>query len=328
MKIKLILIAFILMHCFTGSISGIELTVTSTFENDNLFKPIKIIETGDCIYLFDTADQSLKVFTKNNALIKTIGRKGGGPGELMNATDFCVTEDNIYILDSYKIEVFLKKDGKHLYSRQLRTTGGIKFCIDGDSFYLSSISAQKGGKLIKKYIDDNRELKLVHSFLDCIPTGSRDLISIYKNFGTLTSQKGNIYFAYLISNKVLEFSRDGKLLNQFTVPIRPVDFKNLKFVQKGNQMRLRLDRGINVELREEGEDLYLLSYDETGDSLICKLEKGEFKEIYRMKEKIISFDISEKEIWALGVMEDIEVLVYKIHGDTEAPRGKKIGGNL
>jgi hypothetical protein len=244
---------------------------------------------------------------------------------MINGTDFCVTDDKIYVLDSYKIEVFSKKDGKYLHSRRIKTAGAIEFCIDGDQFYLSSISTQKGGKLIKKYIDRG-ELELVNSFLDCTPIDTRDITPIYKNFGTLTSLKGKVYFAYLISDKVLEFSREGELLNQFTVPIRPIDVKKLKPVQKGAQVRLNLDKGINIELREEGENLYLLSYDETGDSLIFKLEKGEFKETYRIKEKIISFDISGKEIWTIGAIEleeDVKVLVYTIPGSREIPGKKK-----
>lgn len=315
MRIRFTVIAIILLSFFSDSNAAERISLTSRFVNKNLFLPIKIIVYEGYIYLFDKADQSLKVFIRDGKLIRTIGKKGEGPGELRNATDFWVNNDKIYILDSHKIEIFSKKNGKNLSSKRLRTSSSMKFCIDQDSYYIFSIAFREGDKLIKRYLDKG-ELEYVSSFLDCAPLEkSGDLAPIYKNFGSLACLDGKVYFAYLLSNKILEFSKNGKLLNQFKVPIRTLDIKKLKIKRQGSQMRLDLNRGVNLELRRVDGDLYLLSNDEKGDSLIFKLENSEFKEKYRIKEKIGSFDISGNEIWTMGSIDgiDIEILVYKIH---------------
>lgn len=324
MRIRFIVIAIISLSFFSHSIPAERISVTSRFVNENIFQPIKIIVSGGHIYLFDKADQSLKIFTKDVKLIRTIGRKGEGPGELRNATDFWLTNDKIYILDSHKIEIFSKKNGKNLSSKRLKTSSSMKFCIDRDSYYISSIAIRKGDKLIKKYLDKG-ELEYVNSFLDCTPLEKDDFATIYKNFGSLACLDGKVYFAYLLSDKILEFSEDGKLLNQLTVPIRIFDIKKLKMRGEGSQIRIDLSRGVNHELRRVDGNLYLLSNDEKGDSLIFKLENSKFKEKYRMKEKIGSFDISGNEIWTIGSIDgiDIEILVYKIHKESSQ---KETGG--
>jgi hypothetical protein len=304
----------ILLFFPSGSIYGVRLPIASRFENENIFKPVKIIISNSLVYLLDKTDQSVKVFTRDKKLVRTIGRKGAGPGELMNPSDFQVLNGNVYLLDFDKIKVFSQKDGQYVTSRKITTFNTMKFCAYQDKFYISFAAFQKGGKLIKTYIagENKGELQLVHSFLDCTPLKNNNFISIYKNFGSLACLKGKVYFAYMLSNKVLEFSENGKQLNQLTVPIRPFDVEKFKFESKGPGMNLTLDKGVNRTLRPVGEELYLLSQDEHGDSVIFRSEKDKFKEMYRLKEKIVSFDISGSEIWAIGHLEDIEILIYKI----------------
>jgi hypothetical protein len=317
MRIKFMVIAIILLLFFSYSIPAESISVTSKLVNENIFMPIKIIVSESHIYLFDTADQSLKIFTREGKLIRTMGRKGEGPGELRGATDFWVINDKIYILDSHKIEIFSQKNGKYLSSKRLRTSSSMKFCIDGNNYYVCSLAYRKGDKLIKKYLDKGElELKYINSFLDCTPLENSDNFApIYENFGCVACLDSKVYFAYLLSNKILEFSENGKLLNQLTVPIRSLDINKLNVKRDG--MRMHLDRAVNLELKQVGGNLFLLSNDERGDSLIFKLEDNRFKEKYRMKEKIASFDIFDNEIWTIGSPDGmaIEILAYKIHSD-------------
>lgn len=320
-KIKFTMSVFVLIYFYTAFLfSDVRLTAASNFTNDNVFKPVKIVMSEDRIYLFDSADQSLKIVSKDNKIIKTIGRKGEGPGEVRNSTDFTVTGEKIFLLDVNKIEIFSKKSGNHLASKRIiETVRPIKLSLNGDTFYLTSMEFQKGGKLIKKYNEKNKtELKLSQSFLECTPVDGKSLTNFYKNFGSLAFRDGKVYFAYLVFNKVLEFSRDGQLLNELTVPFQPIDLENLKMKMTGSQLRLSFDKGVNVELRQKGKDLYLLSCDENSESVIYKLENGAFKEKYRMKEQIASFDISGSEIWAIGMIDDeINILVYKTQGKSK-----------
>lgn len=322
MRFKLFTVTMIFMTCsfFSFYLPAVSLEVTARFSHDNIFKPVKIAGAAGKIYVLDTADQSLKVISKDHGLINSIGRRGEGPGELKNATDFCLQNGKIYVLDSHKVEVFSLDTNKYLSTRRMKILSPMKLCVQRDNYYILSLAFQKGKKLIKKCSDNmvRGELDVVCSFLDCFPLKKGNLTYIYKNFGSLAFFKGKVYFAYLLSNEILEFSGHGELLQRFTIPISPIDIEKLKAEKKNQAMRLHLDRAVSLEFKQQGEALYLLANDEQGDSLIFRLKKGKFKEEYRVKEKIVSFDIVRNEIWAIGSMagEEPEILVYRINEES------------
>jgi hypothetical protein len=316
MKTSMILVTLVLASVFaaTGHNYGVTLSVASSFQHDDLFKPNKIIEDGGLIYLFDSADQVMKVFTKEGKLMMRFGKKGEGPAEFINATDFCIADEKVFIKGKRKIAVFSQKNGNYLYERRLVTPSSLKFCKNGKEYYIFSLAYQKGANLITVCRDNGEpNLQLSHSFLECIPIKQDNFITMYKNFGCLAYFKERIYFAYMLSNTILEISPKGKETNRWTVPIPSIDVDKLKIIQKNSQMLLDLDRMVNADIRVKERNLYLLSNNEKGEAVIFKFEKNGFKETFRMKENIFSFDVSGYEIWAIGfIEEDIEILVYKI----------------
>jgi len=314
MIIKIFLIFITLLLVFSNCLYAETLPVASRFRNkDNIFEPIKIIASERNIYLLDKEDQAVKIFTKEGKFLKAIGRKGQGPGEFRNATDFLIAGDKIYILDSYKIEVFEEKDGSHILSKRLKTMNSMKFCMNKETYYIFSLAYQRGDKLIKKYLDKG-EFKLVNSFLDCFPMENGNIASMYKNFGFIAYLKGKVYFAYMLSNLILEFSEDGKLVNRLKAPLRTIDIEKQEIKKTERQWLLNISSPAIQDIRVDNDNLYLLSSDEKGNSLIFKLENNVFTEKYRMKEKIVSFDISGKELWAIGSLNnvDVDILVYKL----------------
>jgi hypothetical protein len=311
MRAKLIIFCIVILVSFLNlNLFSEKLNVAYKIENDNIYKPVKIIVYEKEIYLLDLADQSIKVFDKKGVLKRSFGKKGEGPSEIKNATDFSVFKGKVYILDSSgrKFELFSVKDGKHLGSKKFIAFNPIKFIISKGSFFISTLSFQPGQKIIKKFEDNtDNSLKSTLSFMNCIPMRSDDFSVIYNNFGFITEYKEKIYFAYTVTNKVVEYRKDGKKLREFILPLKPIDLK--KEISKGNTI---LKTGVNFDIRNCDGELFLLANNiETRQKKIFKLVKNKFKQLYTIEENIISFDIDNNELFGLN-FEDSIVFVYKL----------------
>jgi len=71
------------------------------------------------IYIVDGGNNRIQKFRKDGQYLQTIGRKGQGPGEFENPYDVWVdSEDNIYVSEGMKIQVF-NKNGEFIKSVKL-----------------------------------------------------------------------------------------------------------------------------------------------------------------------------------------------------------------
>jgi hypothetical protein len=302
--------AVILITLLTVSVFPEKLNVVYKIENDYIYKPIKIIVYGKEIYLLDSGDQSIKVFNKKGELKRSFGKKGEGPEEIKNATDFFIFKGQVYVLDSAgrEFELFSVKDGKHLGSKKIVAFNPFKFIISRNSYFITTLSFRPGQKIINKFVDDtDNRLKLTLSFMDCVPMMTTDFSVIYNNFGFITEYKEKIYFAYTVTNKVVEYSKGGKKLREFILPLKPIDLK--KHITPSNTV---LRTGVNFDIRSHEGKLFLLTNDiETKQKKIFKLFGNAFKQLYTIEENIMSFDIDNNELFGLNLVESI-VLVYNL----------------
>lgn len=91
------------------------------------------------IYVLDFMDRTVKSFSPDGQFRRNISRKGQGPGEVLNPYAFCIDkQDNINILDSWKIEIL---DNKGTYIRTIKLED-----------YAEQISANEIGQLVLGYI--------------------------------------------------------------------------------------------------------------------------------------------------------------------------------
>jgi len=309
MKRNYFCMLFLLIFVY-GNISGEELIARSQFKSRNLLLPIKIVVSNGLIYILDKGDESIKVFNIQGELMVSFGKKGEAPGEFYCAADFFVDNGRVYVLDTCKskIEIFLTQNGSHISTRNLKISNPFKIAIDNGKIFVSSISFLKGQKIITSLVEEAENFKIENSFLECIPLEGIELNKIYKNAGVLTANKGKLYFAYILSNKILEFSDEGKLLKEYFIPIKSIE--KLEIGIKNNQMLLK--SALNYDIRAKRNKIFLLSRNEKGESFIFELKNGKFQEKFKIRDKIISFDITDNEI--LGIEEEKgEVLIYKVN---------------
>jgi len=309
-RIICFLLLFILFQFFVSLnlISG-EIIKKSLLKAESILKPIKLDIFGNQIYVLDGAERSIKILDTKGNLIKTIGKRGQGPGEFVNATDFYIDKNHIFVLDvgGLKIETFSRENKKHVSTKRILVNNPFKFSASKNYFFIVSIAFHKGQNII--HVLEKKDFKEVNSFLNCYPLKKMDFSLLYKNFGLVSSTENKVYFIYLISNKILEFSEGGVHLNTYYLPLESLDLGNLKIDKKMNQRILK--KALNYDIRSTKGKTYILSRDKEDNSLIFSLENGKLKEEFKIKDKLVNFCITQKKIW--GINSDMQLVSYEVN---------------
>jgi hypothetical protein len=207
-------------------------------ENLSFKEPSDIVrDSVGNLYLLDTGSNRIQKLDSEGKFIKTIGRKGQGPGEFQAATSMDIDKDNslfVFDLGSRRIEV-LSSEGKPLRTIKFRAVppGRIRLLEHGlivKGGYLDSGVLMGWRKKLPKLLeilDLNGKTKL--TFGDA--TDYRDgITNHYANIFDLdTDAEKNICLSFLFQNRIEKYTPDGKLLWQAD---RPLNF-GTEVIEKG-----------------------------------------------------------------------------------------------
>jgi len=201
------------------------------------------------IYVLDVRDCRIQKIDAGGKFLKSIGRRGQGPGEFQSPFSMDIDDaDNLFVFDArgLKIEV-LSSDGKPLST--------IKFETYGNHLIrrLKSRQFVKGGSLpLRDLMDGSKRLPKLLSVVD------RDGRT-QKTFGEATDYKDalvnstansfyfdkdaqeNICFSFWYQNRVEKYASDGTLLWRAD---RPLNY-GTEVIDKG--MVERSERGITIQ---------------------------------------------------------------------------------
>lgn len=184
------------------------------------------------IYVLDFMDKTVKSFSPGGQFRGNISRKGQGPGEIVNPIVFCVdNQDNVNILDSWKIEIL---DNKGIYIRTIRledfaeqiSENKIGQLVLGFMARVRTIS-KKGEMFYKVATLDSKDDKICDIYLKKQPYGlniqSQDIFLRYPYFVRwANNSKGNIYIGTADRYEIVVFSPEGQKLFKFTKEYEPV----------------------------------------------------------------------------------------------------------
>jgi DNA-binding beta-propeller fold protein YncE len=98
------------------------------------------VDSKDNLYVLDAENAHVKVFDESSECLKTVGEKGGGPGQFTKPVDIAIDQnDNLYVADSAdaRIQIF-DPNGRFLVSFGSLGSGG------GYFKQLSSVTASEG----------------------------------------------------------------------------------------------------------------------------------------------------------------------------------------
>ena len=105
-----------------------------------------VVDEEASIYVLDTQDAHIKVFDKTGNYVRTIGRKGQGPGELDSPWTLTVNRvaGELAVLQLARRISFFKTDGTFLRHQSINDSSTAKFDSRGNIYILEQVRSKNG----------------------------------------------------------------------------------------------------------------------------------------------------------------------------------------
>ncbi|MCM8803467.1 MAG: NHL repeat-containing protein [Candidatus Omnitrophica bacterium] len=246
-------------------------------ENYIFYNPssLKVDMMGN-VYVVDSNNHRIQVFTKEGNFLRTIGRKGEGPSELFNPTDIFVKEDTLYISDTGNMRIQVA-DLKGKFRKIIKLNFRPMYILVNkkEEIYVHKLVDvfNPSREFLIKIISKNGEK--ISEFHEAIKTPER-VTNELLNFVSITmDSKENIIVAHkFLINRVVKYNNQGKYLSEFKTLLKAAG----PFMKVSSYDLIGFTQWITCGVRDR---IYLLSY---------KFEKN--KKDFLMGNEIYQFDSS------------------------------------
>jgi len=219
-----------------------------------LGRPLALAVGADCLYVADAMDCAVKVFTKEGRFLRSVGRKGAGPGELSFPSGVAAIGNAIVVADklNFRIQTF---DG----GGTVRGAFKVPFAPDrvfalGEERLLvtSNPTGRRSGERLLHIYD--RAGRLVWEGLEA-SASSDPIADTFRNMVLVCpGERGEFRVVYRSGDRtVRNFSASGALLAKIDVDAR---YASISVNLSAGRGALRLD-GFCWAAASDGELLYL-----------------------------------------------------------------------
>jgi hypothetical protein len=187
---------------------------------DSLYfsRPVAIVYDQNSLFVLDSEEEEIRVFSKSGTLLSSFGRKGQGPGEFQMPADIDILGDKVYVADGANRRVqILDKRGKYLAGFTTPFWPQRILALNPERIVLGHIPSGLSGneKVLHCY---NSQGKLQWESMDSYFSGDsvydlmRNRIFIKKGKG------GDIYFIRSSADRIIRrVSKDGTLVGEIEV---------------------------------------------------------------------------------------------------------------
>jgi len=178
------------------------------------------IGNNNLVYILDSGNHRVQIFDRSGKFIKTIGRRGKGPGDLLSPKSFCLDNDNNIIVadtNNLRIQAF-DFNGKYLYSYMLKGfITVIELTVNNHIAIFSYKDSFMSKKLVSIYDLRGNLVKRIGNHLDVNKTISE--------FGTIffdCDKNENFFISYYAIPLYQKYSFQGKslLIVSYEVPFK------------------------------------------------------------------------------------------------------------
>ncbi|MEW6455836.1 MAG: NHL repeat-containing protein [Acidobacteriota bacterium] len=186
-------------------------------ENKIFHQPMDVIadERGN-IYVLDSGNNRIQKFDKNGNYLLTIGKKGQGPGEILNSQDIEFdSKGNILVFDkgNNRITKF-DSQGKLIDSFNLKFQPSFGVLDSDDNIY---VYERYNGKLIHKF---NSQGEHLFSFLDEIKIEQKRIEPHLNYLGRIvTTEDDKIFLVLIYPYTIYVHDKEGKLLEKIITEV-------------------------------------------------------------------------------------------------------------
>ena len=263
-------------------------TAIIQLSDSSFFADVRSLYFDKFLYLTDYNRDQIIILDYNGTFVKSIGRKGKGPGEFLGASHIYVHDDTIYVANDSKRCFELYDFNKYLKTVQLPPEiilyADFRFFLKEGNLYLTSPSEQNGFVSVKinsNLIDHFGKISEIELKQQNYHKKKRHVFS-YKNY--IISVSDNIPI-------IEKYDLSGKLIEQFDYSKVPLVKSRIDFIQTNIENENSYYLLLN-DAYLESDKLYVL---------LCTNEHNNINSNKVMAIHLSSDSMAIKKIYNLGV---------------------------
>ena len=237
------------------------------------------VDEKERIYVLDTKEAHVKVFDKNGDYIKTMGRKGQGPGEMSLPFSICITSQNEIVvqdLNNRRI-MFYSLDGSFINSLSTAKIIIVGFNIDSRGNIIGIISISGPDKRVIELQKFDSELNYLYSYGSfSLPSRSSTFNPFMPEFHWAVSKEDNVICGYPEKYEFKLFNSEGNLIRKVVK-----DYKPIKITQgEIEESKKRLPGPMKLDIPQYYSAYQDLTIDEENRIFVQTWERLENEEGY------------------------------------------------
>jgi len=269
------------------------------------------VDNQENIYAMDQGETHVKVYDRNGNFLRTIGRKGEGPGELQNPDNIFIIKNNNLVIEDYIRNIsYFSTTGK--YIRSLSTTKifptGMLLNSQGYILTITNINEpNKWGKEISLYDENLNYLITIISIPK--PKPNPQILKPFQPAINWASYKDeNFILSYKEEYELQIFNIKGELVKKIIKEYEPI-----KVTEEDVKLRVgRVSEGRKLVVPKYFPAIYSLTTDDEGRIFSRTFEKAGngkyFNDVFDQEGRYIA-KISLKDcpkVWKKGKLYTIE----------------------
>jgi len=291
-----------------------------------LFRPVSVVCDKGSVYVLDSADADIKVYSRDGAFRRTIGRKGQGPAEFRLPNDLDVFGGRLYVADSANRRLqILDAGGRLLGGFGVGMTPWRILVLGDDRILVAALPSgrARGEKLIVCF---RRDGTLDWQAVDSLQSGDSVYDALMNQVFLKRSPGGRFRLIRLFDDRIIRtMASDGSPTEDTPAPEAGLPFKDIVVPTANGQKRTL--RGFCWSCAADGRRLYLLSPEYTDDHdlgpgrVIAVLDESlDLEALIELPEKITDFAVAGNTIYAIDTDSSLRLFRFDPIEPSAAPR--------
>jgi len=231
------------------------------------------------IFVLDSREAHIKVFDESGDYVKTIGRRGQGPGEMSLPYSICITSQNeimVQDLNNHRI-MFFSLDGSLLKSLSTAKMIIVGPKIDSKGNIIGIVSIREPEKQIIELKQFDSNLNYLYSLGSfSLPSRSPNYNPFMPELCWVVSKRDNVIYGYPEKYELKLFDSEGKVIRKIVK-----DYKPIKITQKEiEESKKRLPGPMELDIPQYHPAYKNLSIDDENRIFVQTWERTENKKGY------------------------------------------------
>jgi hypothetical protein len=193
---------------------------------ENLFSEIRqvIVDNEEKVYVLDSKESGVKVFTREGQYLRTIGRPGQGPGELEFPRTISIFGDEIMVTEGSRRLSFFSLDGTFLRTLSTKETWCLMAECDSRGNIIVTTAAMAPEEPLYRYIKCDGQMNLLFEIATSPAPNAAKAFNPFMPISYLRVGKDDaIIFGYPADYTIQVFNPEGKITKRIMREYAPVE---------------------------------------------------------------------------------------------------------